>query len=79
MCVHKFHLCLRILYVPQAKKPSLTCTRAMTKTLQNGDWLTDDHIRLAQNLLRNQFPGIDDLQSPLLSQNDGFVPVQAEG
>ena len=30
-------------------------------------------------LLRKQFPLIDGLQSSLLCQNDGFVPIQGEG
>ena len=51
----------------------------MARSLKNGDWLGDDHIYLAQELLRKQFPLIDGLQSSLLCQNDGFVPIQDEG
>ena len=51
----------------------------MAQVLKNGDWLSDDHIYLAQELLRKQFPLIDGLQSSLLCQNDGFVPIQGEG
>ena len=51
----------------------------MARALKNGGWLDDDHIYLTQELLRKQFPLIDGLQSTLLCQNDGFVPIQGEG
>ena len=51
----------------------------MAIVLKNGDWLSDDHIYLAQELLRKQSPLLDGLQSSLLCQNDGFVPTQGEG
>lgn len=51
----------------------------MAKTLKNGDWFNDDHIYLAQELIKKQFPYVGGLQSTLLCQNDGFVPIQAEG
>lgn len=51
----------------------------MARTLKNGDWLSDDHVYLAQELIRKQFPHVQGLQSTLLCQNDGFVPIQAEG
>ncbi len=51
----------------------------MASAVKNENWLGDDHIHLAQELLRKQFPLIDWLQSTLLSQNDGFVPVHYEG
>ena len=51
----------------------------MARALKNGDWLSDDHIYLAQELLRKQFPHIDGLQSSLLCQNNGFVPIEGEG
>ena len=51
----------------------------MEKTLKNGGWLSDEHIELAQEILKDQFPNIDGFQSPLLSENDGFVAVQGEG
>ena len=51
----------------------------MIRNLKNGGWLDDQHIQLAQDLLREQFPTIDGLQSTLLGQNDGFIPVQREG
>ncbi len=53
-------------------------TWEMTSALKNGDWLGPNHIYLAQELLRKQFPLIDGLKSTL-SQNDGFVPIQNEG
>lgn len=51
----------------------------MARILKNGDWLSDEHIQLAQELLRKQFPHLDGLQSSLLCQNDGFIPIQSEG
>ena len=51
----------------------------MVKSLKDGNWLSDRHIELAQELLRNKFSHIDGLQSPLLAQNNGFIAVQAEG
>ena len=51
----------------------------MIRNLKNGGWLDDQHIQLAQELLREQFPTIDGLQSSLLGQTDGFIPVQTEG
>ena len=44
-----------------------------------GRELTDEHISLAHNILKKQFPHIDGLQSPLLAQTNGFIPVQHEG
>ena len=54
-------------------------TRSMEKTLKSGGWLTTDHIELAQEVMKKQFSHIHGLQSPLLAQNDGFIPVQGEG
>ena len=51
----------------------------MQKSLKGGDWLSDEHIVLAQAVLFNQFPHVDGFQTPLLSQNDGFIPVQDAG
>ena len=48
----------------------------MARALKNGDWLGDDHVYLAQALLKKH---LDGLQSSLLCQNDGFVPIQGEG
>ena len=50
----------------------------MRNTLKTGQQLTDEHVDLAQQLLKKQFPHIDGLQTTLLVQNDGFVPVQHE-
>ena len=36
------------------------------------------HVVLSQELLRNQFPHIDGLQSPLLAENNGLSPVANE-
>ena len=45
--------------------------RSMEETLKSGGWLTDEHIDLAQEILKDQFPHVDGFQSPLLAQNDG--------
>ena len=62
----------------QSKVPKRKCTQEMKDILNNGEWLTDEHVVLSQELLRNQFPHIDGLQSPLLAENDGFSPVANE-
>ena len=51
----------------------------MSKSLRDGDWLGDDHMELAQDLLKKQFPDIDGLQPTILSQKDAFIPIQTEG
>ena len=61
-----------------SKVPKRKCTQEMKEILKNGEWLTDEHILLSQELLSIQFPQIDGLQLPLLAENDGFSPVQNE-
>ena len=51
----------------------------LMETLQSGEWLSDIHISFAQDLLRKQFPDVDGLQSPLLSQNNRFFQIANEG
>lgn len=53
-------------------------TRKMRKSLTSGQWLYDDHMKLAQRLLKEEFPKLDGFQSTLLSQNDGFCPVKGD-
>jgi len=48
------------------------------KQISDGKPLYDEHISFAEKLLKQQFPTLDGLQSPLLSQNNGFSPVQDE-
>ena len=51
-------------------------TRKMRSTLIKGEWLTDEHISLSLTILHDQFPTIEGLQSPLLSQlKKGFQQV----
>ena len=50
----------------------------MKKILVNGEELDDEHMHLAQKLLQKQFPHLDGLKSTLLSETDGFTPVQHE-
>ena len=54
----------------------MTFTKDMRKILESGEWLSDLHMSLAQEILQYQFPRIGGWQSTLLVQIDGFVPVQ---
>ena len=56
--------------------PSLS--RKSILQVLDGDMLTDEHISFAQNVLQEQFPTLDGLQLPLLSQTNAFSPVIAE-
>ena len=47
--------------------------------MRNGEQLTDVHIIAAQKLIQKQFPHLDGLQSPLLSQGDQFLAMVDEG
>ena len=53
-------------------------TRKMKEKLTSGQWLEDDHIKLAQDLLKDEHPNLDGFQSTLLSQNNGFRPVRGD-
>ena len=53
-------------------------TRTMKKELIAGNWLGDDHINLAQELLNEEYPNLHGLQSPLLCQNDSFCPIAGD-
>eukprot|EP00731_Ephydatia_muelleri_P033277 Em0027g25a len=53
-------------------------TRKMKKQVVSGEWLTDDHMFYAQELLRMQFPTIDGWQSTLLAQNNGYLPAKMD-
>ena len=50
----------------------------MKKQVVGGEWLTDDHMFYAQELLRMQFPTIDGWQSTLLAQNNGYFPAKMD-
>ena len=54
------------LAIAEKKEKNHTPKQPMVKTLKSGEWLTDEHIVLAQEVLRNQFPHVDGLQLPLL-------------
>ena len=48
-------------------------------TKEAGYEFCDDHnMTYANKLLQQQFPDLDGLQSPLLSQNDGFCLVKSD-
>ena len=59
------------------KKQSLFSAE-MRKIIETGDWLTDQHMSLAQEILKGQFSHIDGWQSTLLVQIDGFIPIIGE-
>ena len=48
------------------------------QNLVGGDWLTDEYMFYAQELLRMQFPTMDGWQSTLLAQNNGFLPAKMD-
>ena len=50
----------------------------MKAMIKSGDWLSDEHMYLAQVILQKQFPAIDGWQSTLLAQIDGFIPATNE-
>ena len=50
----------------------------MKKQIVGGDWLTDEYMFCAQELLRMQFPTMDGWQSTLLAQNNGFLPAKMD-
>ena len=45
----------------QPRKP-VKLKWSMEKTLKSGGWLTDEHIHLAQEILKDQFPHVDGFQ-----------------
>ena len=50
----------------------------MKAVIKNGDWLSDQHMYLAQGILEKKFPLIDGWQSTLLAQIDGYAPATCE-
>ena len=46
---------------------------------ERGDSNAEKTAINAQDILKDQFPHVDGFQSPVLAQNDGFIPVQGEG
>ena len=42
------------------------------------DLLTDKYMLAASNLLKREFPGLQGLQSTLLSETAGFSPISLE-
>ena len=47
----------------------------MKAIIKSRDWLSDEHMYLAQAILQKQFPAIDGWQSTLLAQIDRFIPA----
>ena len=50
--------------------------KKMKNIVLGGKWICNEHIILAQHILKMQFPNIGGFQSPLLCQNDALIPVQ---
>ena len=50
----------------------------MKKEILDGDWLSDQHMFYAQELLRMQFPMFDGWQSTLLAQANAYIPVRMD-
>ena len=69
------HLKQYIIMIIILKVKVLRYTQKMKDALLRGSWLNDEHITLAQNIFKLQFPGLDGLQSPLFARTDGFAPV----
>ena len=66
-------------HAPDPKKKCLEDNvDKLVKEILAGDELSDDHMTYANKLLHQKFPDLDGLQSPLLSQNDGFCPVKSD-
>ena len=58
--------------------PAIPFTRNMKAMIKSGDWLSDEHMYLAQAILQKHFPAIDGWQSTLLAQVDGIIPATNE-
>lgn len=77
-------MCMSIIFTPPfyiyifAIGNGKVFTRIMRQNISSGQWLGDEHMKLAQNLLKEEYPHLSGFQSTLLSQNNGFYPVQGE-
>ena len=60
------------------KRHMATMSEESLKQISMEKPLNDEHITFAQNLLQQQFPILNGLQTPLLSQNNGFCLVTDE-
>ena len=60
------------------KRHMATMSEESLKQISMEKPLNDEHVTFAQNLLQQQFPILNGLQTPLLSQNNGFCPVTDE-
>ena len=59
--------------------PELHLDQMDKQQLDSGSWLTDNHISAAQTLLKDQFPHIDGLQPPTLSETGEWSVLLSEG
>ena len=59
--------------------PQLFLGKNEKQTLERGEWLTDQHVTAAQMLLTKQFLNINGLQTPLLSQTNGWALLKPTG
>ena len=58
--------------------PSLDLTVYDKGCFEMEGLLTDKHMLAASKLLKREFPGLQGLQSTLLSETDGFSPISLE-
>ena len=66
------------LHASAQNKCEINFSAHMKKMIEAGDWLTDEHMSLAQEILKHQFSHIDGWQSTLLVQINGFIPSKGE-
>ena len=70
---------------PKAKRRKLNRRRKTIlsdeelSAVRNGNGLSDIHIVAAQNMIKEEFPELDGLESPLLNQVDGFTAITNSG
>ena len=70
---------------PKAKRRKLNRRRKTIlsdeelSAVRNGNGLSDIHIVAAQNMMKEEFPELDGLESPLLNQVDGFTAITNSG
>ena len=60
------------------KRSGVWFSAEMRKIIETGDWLTDQHMSLAQEILKGQFSHIDGWQSTLLVQIDDSFLLKAK-
>ena len=59
--------------------PNLHLDTADKEICENGGWLTDKHIKAAQDLLKQQFPDVGGLQPTVYGQTGQWDIMAGEG